>query len=120
MEWELNTLSKVLFGVMLALSLLMVVMRGLHGAWPLQFFRYLILFSSIIPISLRVNLDMAKMVYTSLMMRDTQMPGLIARSSNIPEELGRVVYVFYLVNEGAVCESNKIQLANNLQISSLR
>lgn len=49
LEWELNTLSKVLFAVMLALSLLMVVMRGLHGAWPLQFFRYLILFSSVLP-----------------------------------------------------------------------
>ncbi len=51
------------------------------------------MFSSIIPISLRVNLDMAKTVYSWLIMRDSQMAGTVVRSSTIPEELGRIEYL---------------------------
>ena len=79
---ELNRLSKVLFAVLVVLSLGMVkkknilnpifkkkqkkktIGKGLHGLWPIYFFRFLLLFSSIIPISLRVNLDMAKTLYS--------------------------------------------------------
>ena len=38
-------------------------------------------------------MDMAKSVYSHLMMRDAKMPGTIVRSSFIPEELGRVEYL---------------------------
>lgn len=43
--------------------------------------------------SLRVNLDMGKLVYTRLMMRDKKIPNTIVRNSTIPEELGRVEYL---------------------------
>lgn len=78
---------------MLAVSCLMVLLHGFEGAWALLLFRYLLLFSSIIPISLRVNLDMAKTVYAQEIMRDPQMPGAIVRSSQLPEELGRIGYL---------------------------
>lgn len=55
--------------------------------------RYMLLFSSIIPISLRVNLDMAKTAYSLFIMRDKQIENTVVRSSTIPEELGRVQYL---------------------------
>ena len=43
--------------------------------------------------SLRVNLDMGKMVYSWMIQRDQAIPGTVVRSSTIPEELGRVEYL---------------------------
>jgi len=93
LDLEVNTLAKVLCLLMLCLSLLMTALKGFHGIWYIYFFRYMLLFSSIIPISLRVNLDMAKTVYSIMMMRDKQIPNTVVRSSTIPEELGRVQYL---------------------------
>lgn len=46
--------------------------------------------SSIIPISMRVNLDFAKLVYCFKINQDKEIEGTIARNSTIPEELGRI------------------------------
>ncbi|XP_065389668.1 probable phospholipid-transporting ATPase IIB isoform X4 [Macaca fascicularis] len=43
--------------------------------------------------SLRVNLDMGKAVYGWMMMKDENIPGTVVRTSTIPEELGRLVYL---------------------------
>jgi len=43
--------------------------------------------------SLRVNLDMGKLVYTWVIMQDKGIPNTIVRNSTIPEELGRVEYL---------------------------
>ena len=61
--------------------------------FPIQFMRMLILLSSIIPISMRVNLDFAKLFYAYLVNNDKYIPGAVTRNSNCPEELGRVRYV---------------------------
>ena len=92
-EEEINTLSKVLFAVLAALSVLMVVAQGFSGMWYVYLVRFMILFSAIIPISMRVNLDMAKLFYAFVINRDKNMPGAIVRNSNVPEELGRVNYL---------------------------
>ena len=55
--------------------------------------RMLILLSSIIPISMRVNLDFAKLFYAYLINNDKYIKGAVTRNSNCPEELGRVRYV---------------------------
>lgn len=57
------------------------------------YFRVVLLLSSIIPISLRVNLDLAKMWYSYCINIDTQIPGTVARNSTIPEELGRIQFL---------------------------
>ena len=44
-------------------------------------------------LSLRVNLDMGKMVYSWMIQRDAAIPGTVVRTSTIPEELGRVEYL---------------------------
>lgn len=71
----------------------MVALKGFKGIWAIYLFRFILLFSAIIPISLRVNLDMAKTAYSFFIMRDRQMPGTVVRSSTIPEDLGRISYL---------------------------
>lgn len=57
------------------------------------FFRYLLLFSSVIPISLRVNLDLAKIITSLMIRRDKSMQNPIVRTTTIPEQLGRIGYI---------------------------
>lgn len=40
--------------------------QGFDGIWWIYFFRFVLLLSSIIPISMRVNLDLGKMLYSLL------------------------------------------------------
>ena len=89
-DLEINKLSKMLFGFMVAMSIGIVAMHGFQGQWYIDFFRFVLLLSAIIPISLRVNLDMAKVFYSWCIYKDIDMPGTIPRNSTIPEELGRI------------------------------
>lgn len=43
--------------------------------------------------SLRVNLDMGKSAYGWMITKDENIPGTVVRTSTIPEELGRLVYL---------------------------
>lgn len=43
--------------------------------------------------SLRVNLDMGKMVFSWMIKKDSKIPGTMVRASTIPEELGRISYL---------------------------
>ncbi|KAM9224395.1 putative phospholipid-transporting ATPase IIB isoform 4-T4 [Dugong dugon] len=93
LDLELNQLTKALFLALIALSAVMVALQGFVGPWYRNLFRFLLLFSYIIPISLRVNLDMGKAAYGWMIMRDEHIPGTVVRTSTIPEELGRLVYL---------------------------
>ncbi|KAG8887160.1 putative aminophospholipid-translocase [Tulasnella sp. 332] len=93
LDLEINRLAKILCAVTFALSVALVALNGFRGLWYIYVFRFLILFSSIIPISLRVNLDMGKTVYAHQIMNDSEIPNTIVRTSTLPEELGRVQYL---------------------------
>ncbi|XP_069425307.1 probable phospholipid-transporting ATPase IIB isoform X5 [Ovis canadensis] len=93
LDLELNQLTKALFLALVALSVVMVTLQGFAGPWYRSLFRFLLLFSYIIPISLRVNLDMGKAAYGWMIMKDEHIPGTVVRTSTIPEELGRLVYL---------------------------
>lgn len=43
--------------------------------------------------SLRVNLDMGKMVFSWMIKKDSKIPGTVVRASTIPEQLGRISYL---------------------------
>lgn len=75
---------------MLIFALIMNLFREISIYWPLYFFRYVLLLASIIPISLRVNLDFCKAYFSYKISNDEDIPGTVSRNSSIPEELGRI------------------------------
>ena len=97
LEYEINNLAKILCALTLTLSVVLVAIRGAEGRgempWYVAATRFLILFSTIVPISLRVNLDMGKIVYGFFIHRDQDIPGTVVRTRTIPEELGRIEYL---------------------------
>uniref|UniRef100_A0A069DX33 Phospholipid-transporting ATPase n=2 Tax=Triatominae TaxID=70999 RepID=A0A069DX33_9HEMI len=93
LDMEINQLTKVLFIAVVGLALVMMCLKGFSGPWYKYTFRFVLLFSYIIPLSLRVNLDMGKAFYSWQMQRDPEMPGMVARCTTIPEELGRISYL---------------------------
>uniref|UniRef100_A0A8C1SM79 Phospholipid-transporting ATPase n=2 Tax=Cyprinidae TaxID=7953 RepID=A0A8C1SM79_CYPCA len=93
LDLELNRLTKALFLAQVVLSVVMVALQGFLGPWFRNLFRFVVLFSYIIPISLRVNLDMGKSAYGWMIMKDENIPGTVVRTSTIPEELGRLAYL---------------------------
>jgi phospholipid-translocating ATPase len=93
LDKEINDLTKLLFIAVVLLSLVMVALKGFHGPWYRYLFRFILLFSYIIPISLRVNLDMAKTVYSWFIQHDKEITNTMVRSSTMSEELGRISYM---------------------------
>ncbi|ESN91643.1 hypothetical protein HELRODRAFT_96328 [Helobdella robusta] len=93
LDLEVNTLSKVLFFMVFMMSLAMMIMKGFGGPWYRYMFRFLVLFSYIIPLSLRVNLDVGKMVYAYFIQKDAQIPDTVVRNTTIAEEMGRITYL---------------------------
>jgi len=63
LEEEVNFLSKMLFVFLVMLSGLITMLNGFHGHYEIFYFRIMILLCSIIPISVRINLDLAKLFY---------------------------------------------------------
>ena len=97
LELEINSLTKILCFLTAAVSFILVALEGFNGTdghvWYVDVMRFLILFSTIVPISLRVNLDMGKSVYAWFIHRDEGIPGTVVRTSTIPEDLGRIEYL---------------------------
>jgi len=93
LDIEINRLSKFLFVFMILLSFGIVALSKFKGNYWLNFFRFVLLLSAIIPISLRVNLDLGKVYYCLGIYADKEIPGTIPRNSTIPEELGRVQFL---------------------------
>ncbi|GIX74439.1 hypothetical protein CDAR_235251 [Caerostris darwini] len=92
-DLELNQQTKVLFAAVIGLAIVMMALKGFGGLWYRYLFRFILLFSYIIPISLRVNLDMGKMVYSWMIQKDKDIPNTVVRSTTIPEELGRLMFL---------------------------
>nr|CAH8864748.1 unnamed protein product [Trichobilharzia regenti] len=92
-DQEINNITKLLFCILVLLALVMVALKGFTGSWYKYWWRFIVLFSYIIPLALRVNMDLAKIVYSFMIMRDRALPNCLVRNTNIPEELGRICYL---------------------------
>ena len=77
----------------MVLSFVLVALKGFDGDWWVYWARFIILFSYLIPISLLVHLEIAKVYYAWCIQKDKEIPGSIVRSTTIPEELGRLSYL---------------------------
>lgn len=93
LDYEVNDITKVLFAAVVVLSFAMICLKGFNGPWFRYWFRFLLLFSYIIPISLRVNLEIGRVVYSYMIQRDIEIPGIVVRTTTIPEDLGRLSYL---------------------------
>lgn len=112
LEYEINSLTKILCVLTFLLSIILVALEGFQPTndkeWYIAIMIYLILFSTIIPMSLRVNLDMAKSVYGRFIERDKDIPGTVVRTSTIPEDLGRIEYL--LSDKTGTLTQNEMEL----------
>lgn len=120
---ELNSASKLFFFIMLAAAIALQLMSGYpQGQLEWEVFaigvvKYVLLISSIIPISLRVNLDFSKLLFCYRIGNDPSMPGAIARNSSIPEELGRIKFI--LSDKTGTITQNQMELKSLYTPSAL-
>jgi len=117
LDLEINRLSKFLFVCMIVLSFGIVALSGFKGNWYINFFRFVLLLSAIIPISLRVNLDMGKIYYCFGIYNDPDIPGTIPRNSTIPEELGRIQFLL-TDKTGTLTQNDMIFKKVNLEFAA--
>ena len=95
LDHELNLINVYLFIIMFILALVLTLLKNSYTVNSIfVFFRFIVLFCGIIPIALRVNLDVSKTFFSIQINRDNIIKNTIARNSTIPEELGRISYLF--------------------------
>lgn len=90
---EINTQSKMLFIIMTLMGFVLITIKGYGENWVIQFFRYILLLCSIIPLSLKVNQDLSKLYFSYRIRHDEEIEGTEARNSSIAEDLGRIDYI---------------------------
>ncbi|OMJ71781.1 hypothetical protein SteCoe_29926 [Stentor coeruleus] len=90
---ELNTLSVYLVTLMLFIAFFLLSLSGFTENSPISLVRYVLLLTNIIPISLRVNMDLAKIFYCYQISNDESIGKAKPRNRTIPEELGRIHYL---------------------------
>ena len=93
LDEEVDFLVKICVAAVVVLSVVMVSLKGFHGPWWNQLIRFILLFSYIVPTSLRANLDIGKVCYAYMIQADKNIPNTVVRSTTIPEELGRINYL---------------------------
>ena len=94
-DLEINFYNKLLFFIMFILAFAVVYFKDSNLYYKIIcFMRFIVLFCGIIPISLRVNLDLSKGYFSYLINNDNKIKGTVVRNSNFPEDLGRVSYLF--------------------------
>ncbi|KAI5189298.1 phospholipid-translocating ATPase [Nematocida sp. AWRm77] len=104
---ELNFYTKILCSISFGIAFLFTVLRSTYSIWYVTLIRFLIIFSTAIPISLRVNIDWARLIYARSIEKDKEI-SVIVRNSSIPEELGRISY--FLTDKTGTLTKNEMEI----------
>ncbi|EPY24603.1 phospholipid-translocating ATPase [Angomonas deanei] len=119
-ESELNFIGVLCLILLIIMSFSLVVQQNFEGNWAIMFIRFFILLSAMIPISMRVNVDVGRLWYSHEIAKDNKIPGTIARNTDMPEELGRLQYLF--CDKTGTLTKNKMEfrllaVASNMQFN---
>lgn len=106
-DTELDFYTKILCTAAFLFAILFTLFRGTYSLWYITLVRFVIIFSTVIPISLRVNIDWARLFYARRIERDSDI-SVVVRNSNIPEELGRIAYL--LTDKTGTLTTNEMEI----------
>lgn len=87
---EINRILKFVLFILSAFSFAISFLNGKHEGYLIYFLRYLLILTTIIPICMRINLDLSKMYYAYMITNDSDMHGAKSHNHSVVEELGRI------------------------------
>lgn len=95
LEIELNTVSKILFSILILFSLILLAKKGYlkNKTWYIDLLKFCVILSSMIPVSLKVILSFVKSIYSFQIQNDKSIENTVVRTSTIAEDLGKISYV---------------------------
>lgn len=107
-DLELDMYSKFLGITSAVVAGVFAYMKGFNSNSLVAYVRFLVLFSSVIPLSLKVTIDMARYVYSYFIANDKIILNTIVRNSSLPEELGRISY--FLTDKTGTLTKNEMEM----------
>eukprot|EP00917_Polyrhabdina_sp_WS-2016_P000211 GHVP01000406.1.p1 GENE.GHVP01000406.1~~GHVP01000406.1.p1 ORF type:complete len:1031 (-),score=162.48 GHVP01000406.1:363-3398(-) len=93
LETEINRLTVLIATVMVSLSFILTIKNGFGPGWYIYTIRFLMILSAIIPINLKVGIEIGQMFQSYFINNDRKMRGSVTRTRNLATELGRVQYL---------------------------
>lgn len=88
----MNLFVKGLFIFLLALATVFTVLSADTGI--ISWFRFIVLYNNIIPLSLKVGMDVGKLYMGFAIGKDSRMSRIQVNTTSIPEQLGKITHVF--------------------------
>lgn len=79
--------------ILAALSAFTSYSNGKHEGYLIYFIRQLLILCSILPVCMRINLDLSKLYFSHIITNDSDLHGCKTHNCNVVEELGRIQYL---------------------------
>ncbi|CAL5996369.1 Phospholipid-transporting_ATPase IA [Hexamita inflata] len=89
---QMNLFVKGLFLFLIIMSLVFTFCSSEKGI--LTFLRFFVLYNNIIPLSLKVCMDVGKLLISGGIKRDPNMSKIQVNTTSIPEQLGKITHIF--------------------------